>query len=341
MRFIMRTLFALLCALLLPSAHAASAGNVLDKFPDAHTLIGEMVAEHGFDRDELEKLFRQVAFQPKIIEIMERPAESKPWFEYRPIFMTEKRIKGGVKFWEENSELLARAEKEYSVPAHIIVAIIGVETFYGRHKGTHKVIEALSTLGFGYPKRSKFFRGQIKEFLLMTREEKRNPLEFLGSYAGAMGMPQFIPSSFRHYAVDFDGDGRRDLWNNRADIIGSVANYFRQHRWKLGEPVTSRAILRGEGAERYAGKKVKLNIGLEKLRGLGVTTQQPLAEQQANLLALQSGEQQKEYWVTLHNFYVITRYNRSPLYAMAVHQLSEAIRTSRAAEQRRDERKSG
>lgn len=337
----MRTLLALLCATLLLPAQTALAENVLDKFQDAHTLIDEMVQEHNFERAELEKLFRQVEFQPQIIETITRPAESKPWFEYRPIFLTEKRIRGGVKFWRENSELLTRAEKEYGVPAHIIVAIVGVETFYGRHKGSHKVIEALTTLGFGYPKRSSFFRGQIKEFLLMAREERRDPLEFLGSYAGAMGMPQFIPSSFRNYAVDFDGDGRRDLWNNRADIIGSVANYFHQHKWKLGEPVTSRAILNGEGAERFAAKEVEPNVSLGELKRAGVTTQQPLAEQEANLLVLQSGEEQKEYWVTLHNFYVITRYNRSPLYAMAVYELSEAIRTSRAAEQRKAARKAG
>ncbi len=341
----MRKTLPLICSMLtLFSAllsTSASAENVLDKFPDATTLIDEMVQEHGFDEGELTTLFRQVEFHPKIIETITRPAESKPWHQYRPIFLTEKRIHGGVKFWAENAERLARAEKEYGVPAHIIVAIIGVETYYGRHKGTYKVIEALSTLGFGYPKRSKFFRGQIKEFLLMAREEKRDPLEFLGSYAGAMGMPQFIPSSFRHYAVDFDKDGRRDLWDNRTDIIGSVANYFHRHHWKLGEPVTSRASLTDRSAERFLTKDVKPAIGLSELKAAGVSTKVPLNEQPANLLALQSSEQEKEYWVTLHNFYVITRYNRSPLYAMAVHQLSEAIRSSRAAEQRKAARTPG
>ncbi len=334
----MRKILPLLLTLLSPPLLAQS---VFDKFPDSHTLIDEMVQEHQFDKTELTRLFRQVEFLPQIIETMTRPAESKPWHLYRPIFLTEKRIRGGVKFWEENAELLARTEKEYGVPAHIIIAIIGVETFYGRHKGGYKVIEALSTLGFGYPKRSKFFRGQIKEFLLMAREEKRDPLEFLGSYAGAMGMPQFIPSSFRNFAVDFDKDGRRDLWDNRTDIIGSVANYFHQHHWKPGEPVTARAKVADSAAQRFIKKEVKPSISLKELTGAGVTTQMALEEQPATLLALESSEQEKEYWVALHNFYVITRYNRSPLYAMAVHQLSEAIRSSRDAEMRKSSRKAG
>ena len=337
----MRKIIPLLFSTLILLSPGAFAQNVFDQFPDVGTLIDEMVEEHKFNKAELSQLFKQVEFQPKIIETMSRPAESKPWHQYRPIFLTEKRINGGVKFWQENAELLTQVEKEYGVPAHIIVAIIGVETYYGRHKGTYKVIEALSTLGFGYPKRSKFFRGQIKEFLLMAREEKRDPLEFLGSYAGAMGMPQFIPSSFRHYAVDFDKDGRRDLWGNRSDIIGSVANYFNRHHWKVGEPVTARAEIPKTSMERFIKKEVKPYISLSKLKAAGVTPEKSLVEQQVTLLALDSDEQSKEYWVTLHNFYVITRYNRSPLYAMAVHQLSEAIRSSRAAKQRKSERKAG
>ncbi|MEN8170343.1 MAG: lytic murein transglycosylase B [Pseudomonadota bacterium] len=335
-----KTLPMLLAALTL-FAPTAFAQNVLDKFPDTQVLIDEMVQEHNFDKAELSQLFRQVEFQPKIIETMTRPAEGKPWHQYRPIFLTEKRIHGGVKFWAENAELLAQVEKEYGVPAQVIVAIIGVETYYGRHKGSYKVIEALSTLGFGYPKRSKFFRGQIKEFLLMAREEKRNPLEFLGSYAGAMGMPQFIPSSFRHYAVDFDKDGRRDLWKNNADIIGSVANYFHRHHWNMGEPVTARAEVPDTSLEHFTKKNVKPSISLGELKAAGVIPKKSLDEQQAALLALDSDEKNKEYWVTLHNFYVITRYNRSPLYAMAVHQLSEAIRSSRAAALRKAVRKPG
>jgi membrane-bound lytic murein transglycosylase B len=337
----MRSFPSLLLLCLTLAAPASHAQSVLDKFPDTRVLIDEMVKEHAFDKAALTALFAKVEFRPKIIETITRPAESKPWYQYRPIFLTEKRIRNGVRFWAQNSELLARAEKEYGVPAHIIVAIVGVETFYGRHKGRYKVVEALSTLGFGYPKRSAFFRGQIKEFLLMAREERCDPLAFLGSYAGAMGMPQFIPSSFRHYAVDFDKDGRRDLWDNPADIIGSVANYFHQHHWKLGAPVTSRAKLADSKAERFIKDDVKPGVSLAILKREGVTPQTPLPEQEVALLALQSDEQSQEYWVTLHNFYVITRYNRSPLYAMAVHQLSEAILSSRATELRRAKRETG
>jgi membrane-bound lytic murein transglycosylase B len=341
MRNIIPRLVAMLALCAVQFSPPALAQNVLDEFPDSHTLIDEMVQEHGFDKQELTALFRQVEFQPQIIDTISRPAESKPWHQYRPIFLNEKRIHGGVAFWDENATLLAAAEKEYGVPAQIIVAIIGVETYYGRHKGTYKVIEALSTLGFGYPKRSTFFRNQVKEFLLMAREEKRDPLAFLGSYAGAMGMPQFIPSSFRNYAIDFDKDGQRDLWDNRADIIGSVANYFSRHHWKSGEPVTTRATLATPSLERFVKDDVKPSISLGELSAAGITTQRPLDEQLTALLALDRDEQNKEYWVTLHNFYVITRYNRSPLYAMAVHQLSEAIRSSRAAAQRKAERAAG
>lgn len=336
----MRRCYLLLCLLfcppLLAQGFTEQQQNELDGF------IDQMVSEHDFSRQELKQLFAQVTHQPGIIEAITRPAESKPWYQYRPIFVTEQRINGGVKFWQENSRQLARAEKEYGVPAHIIVAIIGVETYYGRHKGGYRVIDALSTLGFDYPPRGQFFRGQLEQFLLMAREEKRDPLGFLGSYAGAMGMPQFIPSSFRSYAVDFDGDGQRDLWDNRADIIGSVANYFSRHRWRYGEPVASRATVKGSAPQELLEKGLNPRIPFADIKAAGIAPQNPLDERaEAALLALDSGPQQQEYWVTLHNFYVITRYNRSPLYAMAVYQLSEAIRTSRAAALRKSTNTSG
>lgn len=337
----MRKILPLIVSALSLCAPTLYAQNVLDQFPDTQTLINEMVQEHHFDPADLSRLFRQVEFQPKIIEAISRPAESKPWHQYRPIFLNETRIRGGVAFWDENADLLAQAEQEYGVPAQVIVAIIGVETYYGRHKGSYRVIDALSTLGFGYPSRSTFFRNQIKEFLLMAREENRDPLEFLGSYAGAMGMPQFIPSSFRNYAIDFDKDGRRDLWNNHADIIGSVANYFHRHHWNMGEPVTTRASGNRESLERFVTTDVKPSVSLAELRAAGITPQQPLKEQPTALLELAQDESNKEYWMTLHNFYVITRYNRSPLYAMSVHQLSEAIHSSRAAKLRKAARTAG
>ncbi len=330
-------LFCLLfCPPLLAQEFTEQQQHELDGF------IDRMVSEHDFSRQELKQLFAQVTHQPGIIEAITRPAESKPWYQYRPIFVTEQRINGGVKFWQENSRLLARAEAEYGVPTHIIVAIIGVETYYGRHKGGYRVIDALSTLGFDYPPRGQFFRGQLEQLLLMAREEKRDPLGFLGSYAGAMGMPQFIPSSFRSYAVDFDGDGQRDLWDNHADIIGSVANYFSRHHWRYGEAVASRATVKGSAPQELLEKGLNPTIPFADIKAAGIAPQHPLDDRaEAALLALDSGPQQQEYWVTLHNFYVITRYNRSPLYAMAVYQLSEAIRTSRAAALRKSANTSG
>lgn len=336
-----RRYFLLLC-LFFCSPLLMAQGFTQQQHDEIDEFIENMVSEHNFSQKDLKQLFTKVAHQPSIIEAITRPAESKPWFKYRPIFVTEQRIKGGVAFWDENSALLARAEEEYGVPAHIIIAIIGVETFYGRNKGGYRVIDALSTLGFDYPPRGAFFRGQLEQFLLMAREEKRDPLDFLGSYAGAMGMPQFIPGSFRSYAVDFDDDGHRDLWDNRADIIGSVANYFSRHRWHTGEPIASRATLKGSAPQALLEKGLKPSASLSELKAAGIGPHATLDDDsEVSLLALDSGPQEQEYWVTLHNFYVITRYNRSPLYAMAVYQLSEAIRTSRAAAQRKRANNSG
>ena len=321
----------LLGTLLGSPAHAS-----LKQFPELGGFIDEMVEKHAFERKQLEQLFAQAEHQPGIIDLMTRPAERKPWHEYRPIFLTEARIHGGVKFLHQHADLLARAEQEYGVPRHVITAIIGVETFYGRHKGRHRVIDALSTLGFDYPPRAGFFRGQLEQFLLMTREEERDALEFYGSYAGAMGMPQFIPSSFRAYAVDFDKDGKRDLWDNPADIIGSVANYFAAHRWQAGQPVVSRATLQGKIPQALIDKGVKPSIRKEELLQQGVQTQDSLPQDaHFALIALDRNASDKEYWVTMQNFYVITRYNRSQLYAMAVHQLSEAIRSAYGTDKRR------
>ncbi len=309
---------------------------------EIEAFIAQMVSEHRFAQTKLEQLFSRVKHQPSIIEAINRPAEAKPWYRYRPIFLTERRIHGGLKFWQEHADTLARAEKEYGVPAHIIVAIIGVETFYGRNQGSYRVIDALSTLGFDYPPRGQFFRGQLEEFLLMAQEEKRDPMEFLGSYAGAMGMPQFIPSSFRSYAVDFDADGHRDLWENHADIIGSVANYFARHHWRNGEPVAERLTQHKGVPQVLLDKGLKPSLSLEELKRAEIAPLTPLKEDEtAALLALDSDEGKEEYWLTRHNFYVITRYNRSPLYAMAVYQLAEAIRTSRTASRQPDDDTSG
>ena len=201
---------------------------------DSLAFIDEMVKKHKFNRSHLIEMFRHVKKLEHLFEIMDRPAEAKPWHDYRPIFVTDKRAKLGVKFWQKNARVLRRAEKKYGVPAEIIVAIIGVETRYGGYTGREPVLDVLTSFAFDYPKRAKFFRKELEQFLLLTRDEGIDPHKPTGSYAGAMGMPQFISSSYRMYAVDFNNDGVRDLWESKDDVIGSVANYFSRHGWKKG-----------------------------------------------------------------------------------------------------------
>ncbi len=323
MKFKALTLFVLLLPTL-SFAQDLSSNN------DVNDFINEMVSDHKFDKDELNTLFSKVRHQQKILDAITRPAEGKDWYEYRPIFMTQNRIKGGVKFMNEHAELLKRAYDEYGVPPQIITAIIGVETFYGKHRGNYRVIDALSTLGFAYPPRANFFRKQLKEFLIMSREEKMDPLQFKGSYAGAMGQPQFIPSSFRAYAIDFDHDGKRDLWDNPADIIGSVANYFARHKWQKDQPVAYRATVRGKRYQPLADAGYKPSFKGGELQKNGVSSTKPIeADRNVALLEFKLKDGY-EYWVGFDNFYVITRYNHSPLYAMAAFQLSEAIRSVHA-----------
>lgn len=293
---------------------------------EVHAFISQMVEKHAFSRGDLEQTFAKAEKQPGILKAISRPAESKPWHQYRPIFLGADRIKGGIRFWKEHADALQRAEQEYGVPPHIIVAIVGVETRFGKHAGGYRVIDALSTLAFDYPPRSDFFRGQLEEYLLMAREEKISPLSLKGSYAGAMGQPQFIPSSFRTYAVDFDGDGRRDLWEDVDDVIGSVANYFHRHGWERGEEVAYPARLKGKRYVELLERGVKPKTAAGKLGNYGVDIDADLAaDTPVSLIELEQADR-PEYWVTRNNFYVITRYNHSSLYAMAVHQLSQAIR---------------
>jgi len=288
----------------------------------------EMANRHGFEQAWVEQQLEAAEHKEEIIAAITRPAEAMPWYRYRKIFMTEERIDGGVEFLEKHHDLLKQAESEYGVPAEIVTAIIGVETKYGKITGSHRVIDALKTLGFGYPKRGDFFRKQLEEFLLMMREEQMDPQQPLGSYAGAIGMPQFIPSSFRAFAIDFDGDGKRNLWDNPADVIGSVANYFAEHDWRQGEPVAFRLGVRLDGIEPGNRRGQKPNLGIDDLRALRATLLLPANLGENEQVALLEFEQPagNDYWLGLHNFYVITRYNHSNLYAMAVFQLSEAIK---------------
>ncbi len=299
------------------------------KRDDVKTFIQSMEDKHGFKSSELTELFEQVEVRKDIIDLMNRPAEGKPWHEYRPIFVTARRIRGGVEFWDENSEILERAEQEYGVPPEIITAIIGVETRYGGYIGKHRVIDALTTLGFDYPKRARFFIKELEHFLLLMRDEAKDPLTPVGSYAGAMGIPQFIPSSYRHYAVDFDNDGKRDLWGNRADVIGSVASYFQRHGWQPGQPVASRVRVEGDGYANLLKAGIKPKYKLSHLKKNGVIVNDGFADDVQVALLKYETKSGPEYWIGLQNFYTITRYNHSKRYAMAVYQLAMAIRDAR------------
>ncbi len=320
---------SLLVAAVLATAPGLLAAKELDSNPRLQSFIDRMVEQHRFNGERLKRLFKQVEIRPDIIAAISKPAEAKPWYQYRPIFLTEKRIEGGIAFWSQHAETLERAEREFGIPPEIIVAILGVETRYGKYTGKHRVMDALSTLAFEYPPRSRFFTSELEQYLLMTREEQIDPLSLKGSYAGAMGIPQFISSSYRSYAVDFDDDGHRNLWNNPVDAIGSVANYFKRHGWKRGEPITIQTRVSGNGYQALVKKGIKPQVALREFAAYGVQIPERLeGSQLASLVELET-EGIPEFWIGFHNFYVITRYNHSPLYAMAVYQLSSEIRKRR------------
>lgn len=305
---------------------SAQADDFYGENEQAAQLIAEMMAEHGFTEQELKGWFGQAEKKQTILDAISRPAEKTlTWAKYRNIFVTDSRIKRGVEFWQQNYETLAKAEAEFGVPAEIIVAIIGVETFYGRHKGKFRVIDALSTLAFDYPPRSKFFRKELKAFLLLAREQKQDPLVLMGSYAGAMGYGQFIPSSYRAYAIDYDQDGFADIWNNTDDAIGSVANYFKRHGWKPGAAVALRSRINDDYDKSVVNKSLKPSETVADLRQRGFEPVKPAKDSAAATAIRLKGRWGVEYWLGLHNFYVITRYNHSRLYAMAVWQLSQEI----------------
>ena len=323
------TFISMLLVSILSHASAAAPSSSIDE-DKIRDFAQEMAQQHQFDQAELEQLLKNARIHQTILDAISRPAEAKPWHEYRRIFVNQPRIKGGVAFWNDNALTLKKASEKYGVPPEIIVAIIGVETRYGQHKGRFPVIDSLSTLAFAYPPRSRFFRSELKEFLLMAREEKINPLKQLGSYAGAMGLPQFIASSFRSYAVDFDGDGSRDLWNNTSDAIGSVANYFKRHGWQEGEPIAHRAVIKGQKYKKLLNDELKPQWSLADFQSHGVRPAQKVpAKLEGTLLELDTGTPNPEYWLGWQNFYVITRYNHSAHYSMAVFQLAKEIRAQR------------
>ena len=305
-----------------------AASESLDlKRPLVQAFIKKMVNEHGFEEKYISDVLSQSTNKFSILKAISRPAEkSKEWFEYRPIFLTEKRIAKGKEFIETHQEALQSAEETYGVPKEVITAIIGVETFYGKITGSYKVLDALVTLGFNYPPRAKFFRKELEEFFLLSREEDFDATTVKGSYAGAMGNGQFISSSYRNYTADGDGDGKRDLWNSWPDAIHSVANYFSEHKWISNQAVITEAKI----PEDLKASFQKTNVNLKdhtigSLQDIGIIFKTDLERDQPALVVVMQQEKTTDYFVAFNNFYTITRYNRSPMYALAVHQLSQKL----------------
>lgn len=291
-------------------------------------FISELAAETGWAEADIRATLDGARKMQGILDAISRPAEAKPWKDYRPIFLTENRIEAGTAFMRDHRELLERVEADTGVPASVIAAIIGVETSYGKITGTYRVLDALYTLGFHYPPRAAFFRDELKHLFRLAGEERLEIGELKGSYAGAMGWGQFIPSSYRNFAVDGDGDGRRDLWNSLPDIVASVANYFVEHGW-AHEGVVAERVRAAADARPFERDGLNMTSTVGALAELGYTTDVALDPAQPATLLRLEGSAGDEYWLVFPNFYVISRYNRSPLYSMAVHQLSLELDKSR------------
>ena len=305
---------------------SAADSHDFDREAEIEPFAARMAEHHGIPADRTRSLLAEARVLDSVLEAIRRPAERKPWHEYRKIFITEKRTARGAAFWRKHESALTRAEERYGVPPEIIVAIIGVESFYGAHRGRYRVLDSLATLGFRYPRRSEFFLSELEAFVLLCDEEGLDPASVKGSYAGAMGISQFISSSYRRYAIDFNDDGSRDLMRSPEDAIGSVANYLSEHGWRPGAAIAARAEVEGDAFRAVVEKGMKPHASLASIRDRGVGFATYAAdEEQAALLEFETANGY-EYWVGLTNFYAITRYNHSRLYALAVVQLARRIR---------------
>jgi membrane-bound lytic murein transglycosylase B len=296
-------------------------------------FIDEMVARHQFEREALQALFARVRSQPQVLGAMQSQSQPRPWFDYRPAFVNRARVIGGARFWQDNAATLERAQAQFGVPPELVVATIAAETLFGKMMGVHPVLDSLATLAFEFPRRAEFFRSELEQFLLLARELQVDASVPRGSFAGAMGIPQFMPSSWRKFAVDFDGDGRIDLWKSAADAIGSVANYYRVFGWVSGAPVAVRISGPANVAEEQVKRGIKPHTPVAELRELGLV---PSVELEPGVNAMNAmvfpliQRDGTEYWFGFDNFFVITRYNRAIHYAMAVNELAREIRAARA-----------
>jgi len=297
--------------------------------PPLEKFIIQMAHTHGFDLHALRALFAQVQTNQGVVKAIGAPSTAKFWYEFKPLFVDAGRIVGGVKYWNENAGVLARARSEFGVPEAVIVALIGIETRYGRNTGGYRVIDALSTLAFDVPARGDFFRGELEEFLLLCREQNWDPLTVKGSFAGAMGLAQFMPGSYRRHAMDYDGDGHIDLWNNSTDVIGSVASYLHFFGWKDGQPIVAPARVEAVDPRALLDVGLKPSLTLEQWRARGARPLTPMPDVlNASMFSLDliGGA---EYWFGFDNFYALLQYNRSRNYVMAIYELSIEITRER------------
>lgn len=313
------------------AAPGAAPSTPYGKREEVRAFIGEMVERHGFVEKELKFLFARAKRVPAILKAIEPvPPAARSWEAYRAIFLSERHVGGGLEFWRAHGKALARAAKDYGVPEEMIVAIIGVETFYGRNTGKWRVVDALSTLAFDYPPRAEFFRKELENYLVLARDVGVDVFSVHGSYAGAIGIPQFMPSSYLKYAVDFDGNGMRDLRASPADAIGSVGNFLKEHGWRAGEPVLTAASLQGEAWRAYANGEIEPRHPLGELQKSGIAPQTSApADTKAVLIELGTPERASDWRLGFHNFWVLTRYNRSAFYASAVYDLAQELRSRR------------
>lgn len=297
---------------------------------DAQLFIKDMVDNYHFKKQDMIALFKDAKFQPKILELMDKPYEKKSWDVYKELFLTENRLNSALEFWNKNKNILMQAEQKYGVPADIIMAILGVETLYGKHKGDYRVLDSLTTLAFNYPKRAPFFTKELREYLLLCREQHVSPQKYYGSYAGAIGMPQFMPSSYRYYAVTADGKNSADLMNKDIDVVYSIANYFVKNGWQKGGEVAEPAVVNGVGLKQIDTSAKTASYPFTYILSKGVRPKISKMQHptKAGVIELNTANG-NEYWLGYHNFYVITRYNTSPQYALVVHLFANKIREKR------------
>jgi membrane-bound lytic murein transglycosylase B len=318
---------------LLPAV--AGAQNGFEEMAEIQPFIAQMVEEHQYDRAQLERLFRQARLQQGVLQAMARPSTARPWHEFRAATITAARLREGVDYWRRHAPALGRAADTYGVPEEIIVATIGIETVYGRAPGRGRVFDALATLAFAYPPRAALFRNELVELLLLSREMRTDPLHYRGSFAGALGVPQFLPSSYRRHAVDFDGNGRRDLWTH-TDAIGSIANYYRAYGWASGHPVMVALERTGdappEAFRQLVERGIQPHSRVAVFREAGASLAGAADDKAlACAFAAETGNG-TAYWLGFNNFYVITRYNRSVNYALAVYEMAGELRRLRDAQ---------